>query len=223
MSKAIVLFSGGMDSTIALFWARARHDDVVALTIEYGQKHWIEISQASKIARRAKVRHEIDHMGAKGIGPRCALRSIGTRIDSEEAAIVPGRNLMFLAIASGWAESTGSDAIVAGFSLEDAKAFPDCRPAFVRAAQDAVSTSMDRRIRIDVPLITLSKSDALHLGASLPGCWESILLSWTCYEPRPVGLTSGSFTQCGLCPSCTRRAAAFAAAGLTDAALEARG
>lgn len=216
--KSVVLFSGGMDSTIALHWALSRGEVAAALTVEYAQRHWVEIAQAKKIARRAKVRHEIEHLGGKGIGLGVALTDKSGPIPSAAAAIVPMRNMMFLSIAAAWAERLGADTIVVGFSREDVDDFPDCRLAFVRAATDAISLSLDRPVRVLPPFIHETKADSLRLAKMLPDCWHALGMSWTCYTPEKAGANVGHVRACGTCPACVRRAAAFDALGEFDPA-----
>lgn len=216
--RSIVLFSGGMDSTIALHWALSRGEVAAALTIEYAQRHWVEIAQAKRIARRAKVRHEIEHLGGKGIGLGVALTDKSGPIQDAAAAVVPMRNLMFLSVAAAWAERLHADTIVTGFSKEDHDEFPDCRWAFVRAATDAISLSLDRPIRVLPPFLHESKVDALRVAKTLPDCWHALGLSWTCYTPDKAGPNTGHVRACGKCPACVRRAAAFEALGEPDPA-----
>lgn len=213
--KFIVLLSGGVDSTIALFWAKAHGEALLALTIDYAQRHWVELRQAARIARRAGVKHEIDTLGARGLGIRGALARPSGDIATAKDAIVPCRNMLLLGLAGVWAETLEADSIVVGFSLDDAATFHDCRPPFIRLAADAISASLGHRIRIRAPLVGQRKHQSLELAKSLDGCWEALALSWTCYSPVQLD-NKGHVKPCGICPSCTLRAEAFANAGFED-------
>jgi 7-cyano-7-deazaguanine synthase len=215
--KSIVLLSGGVDSTIALHWAKAHGEVLIALTIDYAQRHWVEMRQAARIARKAGVPHEIDTLGARGLGVRALLARPSGEIATAKDAVVPCRNMLLLGLAGVWAETLGADSIVVGFSQDDAETFHDCRPPFIRTAADAISHSLGHRIRIRAPLVSQRKHQSLELAKSLPGCWDGLALSWTCYSPTQLG-NKGHVKPCGVCPSCTLRAEAFAKAGYEDPA-----
>lgn len=215
--KQIVLLSGGLDSTIALYWAKARGDVLAAVSVHYNQRHWMEVSAAGHIARNAGVPHETEQLGARGIGIGAALVRDGDGIATAQDAVVPCRNLALLTVAGAWASKLGADHIVAGFSLADARDFPDCRPAFVRAASTAISLSLGRKVTVCAPLINVSKVDSLAMAEEL-GCWGVLGKTWTCYTPQRVGARTGHVRQCGECPACVTRAKAFADFGKADPA-----
>jgi 7-cyano-7-deazaguanine synthase len=215
--RSVVLFSGGVDSTIALHWAKAHGEVLVALTIDYAQRHWVEVRQAARIARKAGVPHEIETLGARGLGARALLARQSGEIATAKDAVVPCRNMLFLGLAAVWAETLGADSIVVGFSLDDAATFHDCRPPFIRSAADTISHSLGHRIRIRAPLVSQQKHQSLELAKSMPGCWDGLALSWTCYSPVQLG-NKGHVKPCGVCPSCVLRAESFAKAGLEDPA-----
>jgi 7-cyano-7-deazaguanine synthase len=194
--RSVVLFSGGVDSTIALHWAKAHGEVLVALTIDYAQRHWVEVRQAARIARKAGVPHEIETLGARGLGARALLARQGGEIATSKDAIVPCRNMLFLGLAA---------------------TFHDCRPPFIRSAADTISHSLGHRIRIRAPLVSQQKHQSLELAKSLPGCWDGLALSWTCYSPVQIG-NKGHVKPCGVCPSCVLRVESFTRAGLEDPA-----
>lgn len=215
--KQIVLLSGGLDSTIALYWALTRGEVLAAISVHYNQRRWMEVAAAERIARKAGVPHEIEQLGARGIGLGASLVRDGAGIVTAQDAVVACRNLALLTIAGAWADKLGASHIVAGFSLADAKTFPDCRPAFVRAAATAISLSLDRKVSISAPLIGVSKVDSLRLAEKL-GCWDELGKTWSCYTPRKVAIRTGHVVPCGECPACTVRARAFSEYGKPDPA-----
>lgn len=214
--KAIVLLSGGLDSTVALHWAKVRGDVLAAVTVNYNQRHWVEIAQAARIAREAGVRHEHEQLGARGLG-LSALSSSSGAIDTAAAAVVPCRNLAMLTIAATWLDKLGADSLVVGFCMADALDFPDCRPAFVRAAGAAISLSLGRKVLVHAPLVTKSKVQTLEMARAL-GCWDALGKTWTCYTPEKAAERTGIVRPCGKCPACTVRARAFADFGEPDPA-----
>lgn len=215
--KQIVLLSGGLDSTIALYWALSRGEVSAAISVQYGQRHWVELAQAERIARIAGVPHHSEQLGALGVGVGAALLRDGQGIVSAQAAVVPCRNLALLTLAGAWAQSLSADSIVVGFCGADARDFADCRPAFVRAAASAISLSLGRRIRIHAPLIGLSKAESIALADEL-GRWDALAKTWTCYTPKRVAVRTGHVRACGECPACVSRAAGFAEYGKNDPA-----
>jgi 7-cyano-7-deazaguanine synthase len=217
--KSIVLLSGGLDSTVALYWAKSQGEVLAAVTVHYNQRHWVEVAQAGHIARRAGVRHEIDQLGGRGVGLGSALGSSTGAISTAADAVVPCRNLALLTLAAGWMEKVGGDSLVVGFSRDDAAVFADCRPPFVRAASSAIGLSLGRRVRIHAPLIAKNKVETLQLAEDL-GCFSELKLTWTCYTPDKVSERAGHVRACGTCPSCTLRSSAFTAYGKLDPAAD---
>lgn len=215
--KSIVLLSGGLDSTVALYWAKSKGEVLAAVGVNYCQRHWVELPQAAKIAREAGVPFESEQLGARGVGLNAALTRADASISTAAQAIVPCRNLAFLTLAAAWVEKLGADSIVVGFSAADAADFPDCRAPFARAAATAISLSLGRKVLIHAPLIDLGKVATLELAKSL-GCWSALRHTWTCYTPERAGVKVGHVRPCGVCPSCTLRAQAFAELGETDPA-----
>lgn len=219
--KAVVLFSGGLDSTTCLYWALAQGYICEALTLTYGQRHAREIRAAQTIAQKLGVKQHIIDLPLPWL-------SVCSLVDKAQAlpdipvdkitsgaipsTYVPGRNLMFLAVAGSLMDATNADAIIAGPNAVDFSGYPDCTPAFYRAAADALCLGTKRGItqgiEVLAPLMKLSKADIIRLGVRLGVPFE---LTWSCY--------AGGDKPCGHCDSCKLRARGFEEAGVRDTAL----
>lgn len=219
MKSCVVLFSGGLDSTTALAWARSRYDDVQALTFDYGQRHRVEIAMARKTARRAGVPLTILKVDLRPVGgsaltdariplPRPPRRPPAPA--GPPATYVPFRNGIFLALAAAWAEARGIRDLVCGFHVEDSPDYPDTTREFVKAMERAVRAGTRAafggpRPRIVAPLLGLSKADIIRLGLGLGADYS---YSVSCY--------AGAERPCGACSSCRFRARAWKAVGRED-------
>jgi 7-cyano-7-deazaguanine synthase len=222
---AVVLLSGGLDSSTVL--AVARHDGFVpyALSLRYGQRHEIELAAAKRVAAAGGA---ADHLIVDidlGLIGGSALTSSELEIphhDRVEAlgkeipiTYVPARNTIFLSLALAWAETLRCDDIFIGVNAQDYSGYPDCRPEYIRAYEQmanlATKAAVEGRqeVRIHAPLIDLSKAEIIELGTSLGVDYS---LTHSCYDPHPGG------TACGTCDSCLLRAKGFAEAGLVDPA-----
>lgn len=218
----VVLLSGGLDSATAAAWARDAGMRLAALSIDYGQRHRVELDAARAVARSLGI---ADHVvlavdlaafGGSALVDAAAAVPKG-RSDAEiagdiPATYVPARNTVFLSLALALAETRGADAIVLGVNAIDYSGYPDCRPeyleAFARLARLATKAGVEGRpIEILAPLVTLSKAEIVRLGLAL-GVDHGQTTS--CYDPTPAG------GPCGACDSCRLRAAGFAAAGAVD-------
>lgn len=207
---AVVLLSGGMDSTAALYWALERYDAVRALTCEYGQRHWIELDHARRIAGQARVPHSIVTLGAKGVGVGSLLTASKGKI-TEQTSVVPGRNLLLLWAAGVYAQAHGATRIVIGACAEDQAVYADCRPETFAAMCRVLELGLGWQGRIKSPYINKSKVDILRDAQQL-GCLDAVRSSWSCYDPQQVeGQTCDVKMPCKCCPACTKRIAAFAA------------
>jgi 7-cyano-7-deazaguanine synthase len=204
-SAAVVLLSGGQDSTTALAWAVKTYGrkNVHALSVDYGQRHSRELTAAVAIAKRFRVPHRIGSL-------RLSLSSSLT--GGVGSVVVPHRNSMLLDMAAGHAKSddVGADVIVIGACEADAAGFMDCRPEFLLAWEKAARLAHERPISICAPLLEMSKAATVRLAREL-NAWEALALSWTCYE--------GGERPCGECTACIARARGFAEAGEIDPAL----
>lgn len=209
---AVVLLSGGMDSTAALYWALERHTAVRALSCEYGQRHWIELDYARRIAGAARVPHSIVTLGAKGVGVGSLLTAMKGTI-TEQSSVVPGRNLLFLWAAGVYAQAHRASRIVIGACAEDQAMYPDCRPATFASMQRALEFGLDcpGGLEIEAPYINKSKVDILRDAQRL-GCLGAVRESWSCYDPQEVqGETCDVKAPCRRCPACRKREAALVA------------
>jgi len=170
--SALVLFSGGQDSTTCLYWAKQQFDDVVALAFDYGQKHSVELEQAKKIADLAETRFSvIDIRGALG---GSALTEHNLDISAPHAvnpelpaSFVPARNALFLTLAAGRAYTLGIRDLVGGMCQTDYSGYPDCRRDFVDSQEKTLSLALDDSIRIHTPLMGLTKAETWKLAAEL--------------------------------------------------------
>ena len=215
-AKALVLLSGGQDSTTCLYWAMNRfgRDNVSALSFDYGQRHRIELDCAAAIAADAGVEIRqlpIDTLRALGgdalTDPDIA---VGNDIDAGTGlpnTFVPGRNLIFLTYAAAFAWRRGIEHLVAGVAQTDYSGYPDCREATLDALQETLRLGMESNIEIHAPLMHRSKQQTVELARDL-GALPAMALTHTCYE--------GARPPCGKCPACRLRAKGFAAAGVDD-------
>ena len=230
MKTAVVLFSGGQDSTTCLFLAKTLYDRVVALSVNYGQRHALELQAAREIAARAGVPHyvvELPEYGAlvgsstalvaprEDIDPLPLWAAGGLEDDKAPAGLptsfVPGRNALLLTLAASWAATMNVRDVVTGVCQTDYSGYPDCREEFVLAMQAALNLAMPsslRPMRLHTPLMHLTKAETVKLARRLPGAWDALALSVTCYDGQRPG--------CGTCPSCALRAKGFAEAGEQD-------
>lgn len=222
---AVVLLSGGQDSTTCLYWAKRYYREVHAVSIFYGQRHAAELVAAEKIAAGAGATWRKFELGvlaeladsalvdpARAVGVAGAYSDMGAA-GALPASFVPGRNALLLAVAASYAVKLGAPHIVTGVCQTDYSGYPDCREEFVTAMEAALSLAMPsstRPLRIHTPLMRLSKVQTVKLARTLPGCWEALGQSLTCYEGRRPA--------CGACPACVLRAKGFAEAGETDPA-----
>jgi len=203
MTSAVVLLSGGQDSTTALAWAAKTYGrkSVHALSIDYGQRHSRELASAVQIAKALRVPHRVASV-------RLDLASSLT--GGGGSVVVPMRNAILLSMAAGYAASIGADVVVIGACETDAAGFPDCRPEFLLAWEKSASLALGTPMRVCAPLLAMSKAAAVKLAREL-GAWDALALSWTCYE--------GGERPCGGCSACIARARGFSDAGETDPAL----
>lgn len=212
MSSALVLLSGGQDSTTCLAWAKSTFDKVFALTIDYGQRHKIEIEQAKIIVQLASVDHEILTTDIFSKMSKNALTHDDVEIDAGgetqlPSTFVPGRNLVFLSLAAIKAYQLGLRDIVVGVCQTDYSGYPDCREDFVHSIEQSVSLAMDTKFVIHTPLMHLTKAQTVELMRDL-GKIDWLKESHTCYE--------GLRPACGKCPACVLRLKGFAEAGVED-------
>lgn len=225
--QAVVLLSGGLDSATAAVWAVARGLALSALSVDYGQRHRIELDAARDVAGSLGIAdHVIVKVDLAAFGGSALVdASIAVphgRPDAEishgiPATYVPARNTVFLSLALAMAETRGAEAIVLGINAVDYSGYPDCRPeyleAFARMATLATKAGVEGKpLEFLAPLVDLSKEAIIRLGLSLGLDYG---LTTSCYDPLPNG------RPCGTCDSCRIRTAGFAAAGAADPRCEA--
>lgn len=214
--KALVLLSGGQDSTTCLYWAIDRFGQaaVSALSFDYGQRHRIELNCAETIAAVAGVEQSclpIDTFAALGGD---ALTDDAIKVVNSAGpdstlpnTFVPGRNLVFLTFAAAFAYQRNITHLVTGVAQTDYSGYPDCREDTIEALQQSLRLGMESNIQIHTPLMHLSKKQTVELAVKL-GAIHAMALTHTCYN--------GCRPPCGECPACRLRAKGFAEAGIED-------
>ena len=202
--KALVVFSGGQDSTTCLFWAKKHFKEVYALSFLYGQKHIKEVDLAREIARKAEV--HFDTMDVSFIGHLGKNSLTDTSIQMDETkpketypnTFVPGRNLFFLSIAAVCAREHGIYHLVTGVSQTDFSGYPDCRDTFIRSLNVTLNLAMDEQFVIHTPLMWIDKAETWALADEL-GVLDLVRHeTLTCYNGIPGD-------GCGHCPACKLR------------------
>lgn len=221
MEKALVVLSGGQDSTTCLYWAIDRFgpDAVDTLTFDYGQRHRIELDCAAKIAAFVGVPGRclpIDTFSALG-GDALTDPDIGVANEVETETglpntFVPGRNLVFLTYAAAYAYQRDIGHLVTGVAQTDYSGYPDCREDTIMALQHALRLGMESDVTIHTPLMHLTKKETVELARDL-GALPAMAFTHTCYN--------GERPPCGSCAACELRARGFAEAGIIDPLLEA--
>ncbi len=222
-NKAVVLSSGGIDSTTAMAIAKSRGKEIYALSFRYGQRHFIELEAAKKVARSFGVKtHKIINIDLRQFGGSALTDEINVpkhdsvnEIDEEGIPItyVPARNTIFLSYAMAWAEVLKATSIYIGVTAVDYSGYPDCRPAFIEAfekmANLATKTGVTKEaiLKIETPLIHLSKAEIIKTGDKLG---VDYALTISCYDPDSNG------KSCGRCDSCLHRIKGFKEAGIKD-------
>ena len=212
MRQAVVLLSGGLDSTVALWWAKKNGYRCSALSFDYGQRHHRELKSAAAIAKKARVpwtvvKFQLPWGGSSLIGkniplPKRSLDKIShARIPS---TYVPARNTIFLSFAMSWADQMGASAIVIGANAIDYSGYPDCRPNYLHAFENVATlgsktgAEKKQRLKILAPLLRLTKAQIISLGRKLRAPIGS---TWSCYQ--------GGKKPCGRCDSCLLREKGF--------------
>ena len=216
--KAVVLLSGGLDSTVCMAVARSRGFEVYPISFNYQQRHQREVECARRVAEHYQTpRHLVIDTNMAAIGgsaltdPALGVPDGDVSRHDIPVTYVPARNLIFLSYALGYAEVIGADHIFIGVNALDYSGYPDCRPEFIRLFQELANystkaaTADGRKIVIDTPLLELSKKEIVLLGTKLGAPLE---LTTSCYR--------GGEAACGACDSCLLRLKGFAEAGLRD-------
>jgi 7-cyano-7-deazaguanine synthase len=216
-SFAVVLISGGLDSMVAAATAREAGHRLLALSIDYNQRHQIELAAARRIAaalgaeRHVVLPLDLRAFGGSALTADTPVPKHGVG-DDIPVTYVPARNTIFLSLALGWAEAAGARDLYIGVNALDYSGYPDCRPEFIAAfeklAELATKAGVEGQpFRIHAPLQHMTKADIVREAARLG---LDAGLSWSCYDPAPGGV------HCGLCDSCRLRAKGFIEAGIPD-------
>ncbi len=215
-SKAVVLLSGGLDSMVCAALAREQGFAVLALTVDYNQRHRVEIEAAKRIASALADRHIILPLDLRAFGGSALTSDASVPKQGVQPGIpvtyVPARNLVFLSIAMAWAEAEGASDLFIGVNALDYSGYPDCRPEFIagfeQLARLATKAGTEgEQITIHAPLQHMTKADIAREASRLG---LDAALSHSCYDPLPDG------SHCGLCDACRLRAKGFEEAGLAD-------
>lgn len=212
MKKAVLLLSGGLDSTTTLAIAKAQGFEVYALSFAYGQRHKHELVAAANIAKQYSVKeHRVQHIDLAMFGGSALTADIAVPKDRSESEMagaipvtyVPARNTIFLSFALAWAEVLKAWDIFIGVNALDYSGYPDCRPEFIAAFENMANLATaygDGKIKIHTPLIDLSKAEIIKKGLSLG---VDYALTTSCYDPSPQG------KACGHCDACQLRLKGF--------------
>jgi 7-cyano-7-deazaguanine synthase len=214
--SAIVLLSGGLDSMVCAGLAREAGFSVVALTVDYGQRHRVELESARTIAERMADRHIVLPLDLRAFGGSALTSDLAVPKDGVGEGIpvtyVPARNTIFLSLALGLGEASGARDIYIGVNALDYSGYPDCRPEFIEEFQRLANLATKAGVEGDpftvhAPLLHLTKADIAREAQRLG---LDAALSHSCYDPLPDG------THCGQCDACRLRAKGFAEAGVAD-------
>ena len=215
--RAVVLFSGGLDSTTVLVHALNKEYEVNPLTIIYGQRHQIEVEKSKLTLQKYNLEKKstVFNIDLSWFSS-CSLINTDLKVPEQvtsgiSSTYVPSRNLIFLSIASGFAETLNAERILIGVNSVDYSGYPDCRPEFIKAMNKTLSTGtkkgVENSLSIEAPLINLSKKEIIELGISIG---VDYALTHSCYNPAEKGLS------CGVCDSCRLRLEGFRQAGYKD-------
>lgn len=215
---AVALVSGGLDSFVSAAHARADGYRLLALSVDYNQRHHVELAAARRISQALGAeRHvvlplDLSQFGGSALTADIDVPKTGVEEGGIPVTYVPARNTIFLSLALGWAEATGARDLYIGVNALDYSGYPDCRPEFIEGFEKLAELATKAGVegapfRIRAPLQFMSKADIVREGMRLG---LDLGLSWSCYDPAPGGL------HCGLCDSCRLRSKGFEEAGVPD-------
>jgi len=215
-NKAVVLLSGGLDSSTTLYFARSKGHKCHCLAFDYGQRHKKEIASARAIARAAHCPLAVVKIALPWKGSALLDKNVrvpqGRRLDAKDIPVtyVPARNIIFLSFAASYAEAIGAQNIFIGANAVDYSGYPDCRPEFIRAYQSMLAKGLKtgvqgKGVKVRTPLIRLSKARIVRLATKLG---VPVAKTWSCYQ--------GKAKPCGVCDSCRLREKGFEDAGLAS-------
>ena len=217
LPPAVALVSGGLDSMVSAALAREAGHPLLALSIDYNQRHQVELAAAARIARvLGAIRHVVLPIDLRAFGGSALTADIDVPKDGVGGDIpvtyVPARNTVFLSLALAWAEAAGARSLYIGVNALDYSGYPDCRPEFIAGfealAELATKAGVEgNAFRIQAPLQSMTKADIVREGTRLG---LDLGLSWSCYDPAPGDV------HCGMCDSCRLRHKGFEDAGVVD-------
>ncbi len=211
--KCILIYSGGLDSTVLLYHLIDARHEVLALSIDYGQRHRKELRSATAICRRLGVKHRIADLttltpllaGSSLTSPEVKVPEGHYAEDNMKATVVPNRNMILLSVATGWAISVKADAVAYAAHAGDHAIYPDCRQEFTDAMEKAIALADWHSVRLERPFVTWTKADIARRAAELKVPVEQ---TWSCYQ--------GDEVHCGRCGTCIERREAFYLANVSD-------
>ena len=212
-TTTVVTLSGGLDSTTLLYYLREQGQNVVALSVDYGQRHRIELQYSARIASRLGVKHEVADLSQVSrllAGSSQTDLSINVphghyAAESMKLTVVPNRNMIILAIAAGWAISLRADSVSYAAHAGDHAIYPDCREEFAEALAGAIGLADWHSVTLERPFVQMTKAEIVCLGAQLGVPFHE---TWSCYE--------GADVHCGACGTCIERREAFLLSGVSD-------
>lgn len=211
--KALVVFSGGQDSTTCLYWALGLFEKVEAITFNYGQKHKVELVQSAKICFLENIKQTVVDISFLPTLVESALTSGGdvNRLNEKGLpdSFVPNRNQLFVTLAHAYAQKVKADAIILGCCETDYSGYPDCRRSYIDILELTSNEGSDSNIKILTPLMTMTKAN-IFLMAEAVGCLEKVLeMSHTCYNGKRQMRFDWGY-GCGVCPACELRKNGYA-------------
>jgi 7-cyano-7-deazaguanine synthase len=212
-SKTVLIYSGGIDSTVLLYDLLNSGHDVQALSVNYGQRHSKELDCAKSLCKQLNVEHHVADLtalnpllsGSSLTSPHVQVPEGHYEDESMKATVVPNRNMILLSIATGWAMSTGASSVSYAAHSGDRAIYPDCREEFADAMNSVMEIAGWDKVSLNRPFSSLTKADIVKLGDELDVPFEQ---TWSCYK--------GGQVHCGVCGTCVERREAFQLAGVTD-------
>ena len=213
MKSAVLIYSGGMDSTVLLYWLRKEGITVRTLSIDYGQRHRVELLAAKSIAQKLDVEHRIIDLspvrelmqGSSQTDSSVPVPEGHYAEESMKQTVVPNRNMILLAVAGAWAISTKSDHVAYAAHAGDHAIYPDCRTEFAEAMRKALELADWHKCSLVMPFIDKTKADIVGIGTRLGVPFEQ---TWSCYK--------GGKVHCGKCGTCVERRESFQLAEVND-------